>query len=154
MMSLRLLCGLGAVIWAHEVAAQTIVSVVSQGDSATRVFAQGIEGRQLTTFSGEAPPADDAVYDVHWDAPQGGLSRALTVNMQVIQVARSKPLTLQVAYEAGVRGRQVARFRITEAELRDYGDITAWRVKLMVDGRTVDQRVEGTWMGHTNGRRR
>lgn len=108
-------------------------------------LARGVHERQLTKFMDEVSWPGEVVYDAHWEAPAAGMAGPVTMVMAYRQADHAEPRRLVVQYPEGVRGRQIARFRIREEQVRQWGAVTAWHIQLRQGNRVLDERSTGRW---------
>ena len=108
-------------------------------------MARGVIERHLVKFFDEMEVPGELVYDAHWEAPPGGLDGPVFVIMTYRQVGHREMRRLVVRYPDGARGRQIARFRISEEQVQRWGGVTAWRIELRQGNRLLDDQVSGLW---------
>lgn len=104
---------------------------------------RGVQERQLIKFMDDLQRAGEQIYDIHWEAPAAGLPGPVFVFMAYRQADHPEVRRLAVRYPDGARGRQIARFRIGEEQIRRWGPVTNWRVQLRQGDRVLDERAEG-----------
>lgn len=133
-------------VFAAGAGAQSIVRVdIRDGGEPPAPLAGGVQERQLTKFFDDVRWPGEVIYDAHWEAPATGLAGPVSV-MMAYRLAGSRDVQrLIVRYPDGASGRQIARFRIDEDQIRQSGAVTAWRIELRQGDRVLDERITGRW---------
>lgn len=142
-----LLMMLGLAGWAVTAEAQSIVRVAMRQEEGAHADppGRGIQDRYLPAFIDDLHWPGEVVYDAHWNATEAGLTGPVAVTLAYRQAGRRDVRRLIVRYPEGARGKQIARFRITEDDIRRYGAVTAWRIQLRQHNRVLDESKTGRW---------
>lgn len=107
--------------------------------------------KTLTQASGLMPKFldDDArygeTYSVFWDAPNPGLAPGVTVFFEYIMEATAERHALQMHYDFKTVGPRKVVFSIPWKDYREGGNVKAWHVQIVHDGRVLAEISSPDW---------
>lgn len=99
----------------------------------------------LDKFSDERIDADGHLFFVHWQPPEGGSPAGTVVRFEYRQEDPKVVKKLEVAYPIRTNERRRATFKITGKALRQGGIVTAWRVRILEDGKVLAEDQSESW---------
>jgi hypothetical protein len=101
--------------------------------------------RRIAKFADERAAAVREVYTVEWAPPAEGLKAGSILLFDYKQPRSGQIHTLRIQYPFSVRSQRKATFVISEKAVRSGGQVSAWRVRLMMGGEELASRTSATW---------
>jgi hypothetical protein len=99
----------------------------------------------LDKFADERIDVDGHVFHIHWEPGEGGAPPGTVVLFEYRQLDPDVIKKLEVEYNFLVTERRRATFKITGEAFRQGGLVTAWRVRILEDGKVQAEDQSKSW---------
>jgi hypothetical protein len=113
------------------------------GEGATAGL-NGPQGRYLKKFVEDLPPPE-AVCEVTWRAPAGGLPAGAAVRLDFVRKGFDKAESFVIKYPAPVRGDQKATFQVPRRSTGEAVGLAAWRVQVLRSEQVLAEAKSEAW---------
>lgn len=115
---------------------------VASTSEVANVAAQGLNslsGRNMTKFLDQIERIQEVIR-VTWEVPRGGSKSQTDVQLEYFTASSPDAQALRERHDETTTGRHETKFRVPLGS-----PVTAWRVRLVQDGRILDEKSSGTW---------